>query len=77
MSGFASYDGTEISWRHPGDAVRGELDPMVTSAEVRAAAPAFNDAAVAVQSGASHFPWIDGPAPFAATIGSFLKGVPQ
>jgi pimeloyl-ACP methyl ester carboxylesterase len=50
----------------------GELDPMVTPAVVRKAAPVFNDAAVAVQPGASHFPWIDGPAAFAAAVGSFL-----
>jgi len=50
----------------------GELDPMVTPAMARAAAPVFNDAAVAVQPGASHFPWVDGPAAFAASVGSFL-----
>lgn len=50
----------------------GELDPMVTPAMVRAAAPVFSDATVAVQPGASHFPWIDGPAAFAAAAGSFL-----
>jgi pimeloyl-ACP methyl ester carboxylesterase len=50
----------------------GELDPMVTPGMVRAAAPAFSDATVAVQPGASHFPWIDGPAAFAAAAGSFL-----
>lgn len=55
----------------------GELDPMVTPAMVRAAAPAFNDAAVTVQHGASHFPWIDGPAAFAEATGSFLKDTPQ
>lgn len=51
----------------------GELDPMVTPAVVRAAAPVFNDAAVTVQHGASHFPWIDGPAAFAGAISSFLN----
>jgi proline iminopeptidase len=51
----------------------GELDPMVTPAVVRAAAPAFNDAAVVVQPGAAHFPWVDAPAAFAAAIGSFLS----
>jgi proline iminopeptidase len=55
----------------------GELDPMVTPAMVRAAAPVFNDAAVTVQRGASHFPWIDGPAAFAEAIGSFLKEAPH
>jgi pimeloyl-ACP methyl ester carboxylesterase len=46
---------------------------MVTPAMVRAAAPVFSDAAVTVQRGASHFPWIGGPAAFAEAIGSFLK----
>ena len=50
----------------------GELDPMVTPAVVRAAAPVFSDATVVVQPGASHFPWVDGPAAFAAAVGSFL-----
>jgi pimeloyl-ACP methyl ester carboxylesterase len=51
----------------------GELDPMVTPAVVRAAAPVFSDATVVVQPGASHFPWVDGPAAFAAAVGSFLS----
>lgn len=51
----------------------GELDPMVTPAVVRAAAPVFSGATVAVQPGAAHFPWIDGPAAFTAAIGSFLN----
>jgi len=50
----------------------GELDPTVTPAVVRAAAPAFGDATVAVQPGAAHFPWVDGPAAFASAAGSFL-----
>jgi pimeloyl-ACP methyl ester carboxylesterase len=50
----------------------GELDPVVTPAVVRAAAPVFSDATVVVQPGASHFPWVDGPAAFAAALGSFL-----
>jgi pimeloyl-ACP methyl ester carboxylesterase len=50
----------------------GALDPMVTPAEVQEAAPLFNDAAVVVQPGAAHFPWVDDPAAFAAAIGSFL-----
>lgn len=50
----------------------GELDPMVTPALVREAAPLFNDATVVVQPGASHFPWIDDPAAFVAAITSFL-----
>ena len=50
----------------------GELDPVATPAVVQAAAPVFSNAAVAVQPGASHFPWIDGPAAFAAAVGPFL-----
>ena len=51
----------------------GEMDPMVTPALVREAASLFRDATVVVQPGASHFPWIDEPAAFAAAIGSFLN----
>jgi proline iminopeptidase len=54
----------------------GEVDPMVTPAAVREAAPLFNDATVVVQPGAAHFPWIDGPAAFAAAVGSFLSQPP-
>lgn len=50
----------------------GDLDPMVTPAVVREAAPLFNDATVVVQPGAAHFPWVDDPAAFAAAVGSFL-----
>jgi pimeloyl-ACP methyl ester carboxylesterase len=50
----------------------GDLDPMVTPAVVREAAPLFNDATVAVQPEAAHFPWVDDPAAFAGAIGSFL-----
>jgi len=50
----------------------GELDPLVTPAMMRRAAPLFNDATVVVQPGASHFPWIDDPAAFGAAIGQFL-----
>jgi pimeloyl-ACP methyl ester carboxylesterase len=42
----------------------------------RQAAPLFNDATVVVQPGAGHFPWIDGPAAFAAAVGSFLSPPP-
>jgi pimeloyl-ACP methyl ester carboxylesterase len=51
----------------------GAEDPMVPPAEVREAAPLFNDATVVVQPGAGHFPWVDGPAAFAAAVGSFLS----
>ena len=50
----------------------GELDPMVTSAVLREAAPLFNDARVVLQAQAAHFPWVDDPGAFAAAIGSFL-----
>ena len=50
----------------------GELDPMVTSAALREAAPLFNDARVVVQPEAAHFPWVDHPRAFAANIASFL-----
>jgi proline iminopeptidase len=48
----------------------GALDPIATPAVVREAAPLFNDATVAVQPHAAHFPWIDARAAFAATITS-------
>jgi proline iminopeptidase len=50
----------------------GDLDPMVTPDMVRAAAPLFGDAAVVVQPGAGHFPWVDDPAAFAGSVGPFL-----
>jgi proline iminopeptidase len=50
----------------------GDLDPTVTPALVRQAAPLFNDATVVVQRGASHFPWIDDPVAFAAATRQFL-----
>jgi len=51
----------------------GALDPMVTPAIVREAAPLFNGATVVVQPGAAHFPQVDGPAAFTAAITSFLS----
>ena len=51
----------------------GDLDPLVTPGMVREAAPLFGEAAaVVVQNGAGHFPWMDDPASFAAAITSFL-----
>lgn len=50
----------------------GAADPMVTPAMARAAAQAFSDAAVVVQQGAGHFPWVDDPAGFAAAVNTFL-----
>jgi proline iminopeptidase len=55
----------------------GEIDPMVTPAAVREAAPVFSDATVVVQPGAAHFPWIDDRAAFAAAVGSFLSQPPE
>jgi proline iminopeptidase len=50
----------------------GGLDPIVTSALLREAAPLFNDAHIVVQAEAAHFPWVDDPRAFAAAIGAFL-----
>jgi pimeloyl-ACP methyl ester carboxylesterase len=50
----------------------GAVDPMVTPAEAREAAPVFSDAKIVVQSGAGHFPWVDDPAGFAAAVSAFL-----
>jgi pimeloyl-ACP methyl ester carboxylesterase len=50
------------------------MDPMVTPAMVREAAPLFGDADVVVQPETAHFPWVDDPAAFAAAVGSFLSG---
>jgi pimeloyl-ACP methyl ester carboxylesterase len=50
----------------------GALDPMVTPAMVREAAPLFGGATVVIQSGAGHFPWLDDPAAFAGAVDSFL-----
>lgn len=54
----------------------GDVDPMVTPAMVRRAAPLFNDATVVVQRGAGHFPWVDDPTAFAGAVGSFLRRSP-
>jgi proline iminopeptidase len=51
----------------------GGLDPLVTPAMVREAAPLFNDATVVVQPAAGHFPWVDDPETFAAAVRSFLS----
>jgi proline iminopeptidase len=49
-----------------------DLDPLVTPAMARQAAPLFRDATVVVQPGAGHFPWVDDPAAFAAAMAPFL-----
>jgi proline iminopeptidase len=51
----------------------GDPDPMVTPAMVAEVARLFRDAAVVVQPGAAHFPWVEDPAAFAAAVGSFLS----
>jgi proline iminopeptidase len=53
----------------------GDLDPLVTPAMARDAAPVFNDASLVVQPGAGHFPWVDDGPAFADVLGSFLGGV--
>lgn len=50
----------------------GEWDALVTPASVQEAAGVFTDATVVVQPEAAHFPWVDDPAAFAATITEFL-----
>jgi pimeloyl-ACP methyl ester carboxylesterase len=54
----------------------GDVDPIVTPAMVRQAAPLFNDATVVIQRGAAHFPWVDDPTAFAGAVGSFLRRPP-
>jgi pimeloyl-ACP methyl ester carboxylesterase len=49
----------------------GDTDPLVPPAAVYQAAPLFNGAAVVVQPGAGHFPWLDDPAAFTAAIRAF------
>jgi pimeloyl-ACP methyl ester carboxylesterase len=51
----------------------GDMDPLVTPAMVRKAAPLLGDATVIVQPGAGHFPWVDDPAAFTAAVSSFLQ----
>ena len=48
----------------------GDLDPIATPTVVREAAPLLNHATVVTQPHVAHFPWIDDPAAFAATISS-------
>jgi pimeloyl-ACP methyl ester carboxylesterase len=50
----------------------GELDPFVTAGAVGAGAAEFSDAVVVVQPEAGHYPWIDDPAAFTATLAGFL-----
>jgi pimeloyl-ACP methyl ester carboxylesterase len=50
----------------------GDMDPLVTPAMVRKAAPLLGDATVIVQPRAGHFPWVDDPAAFTAAVSPFL-----
>jgi|SRR5579875_309034 len=50
----------------------GEFDPTVPPAVAAEAAPLFNGAAVVVQPGAGHFPWVDDPAAFRTAMEAFL-----
>ncbi|MFC7304438.1 alpha/beta fold hydrolase [Streptomyces monticola] len=53
----------------------GEVDlaaPPSTTAEFGKLFPNSESAAVVVQPGAGHFPWLDDPGHFAATVGAFL-----
>ena len=49
----------------------GEVDPMVPPAVLEQAAPLFPDPTVVIQGAAAHFPWLDDPAAFAATVSAF------
>ncbi|MFC5664320.1 alpha/beta fold hydrolase [Kitasatospora misakiensis] len=52
----------------------GELDLWPTAASAAEAASLFPHAALAVQPGAGHYPWLDDPAAFTATVETFLRG---
>ncbi|MFD1074311.1 alpha/beta fold hydrolase [Longispora fulva] len=54
--------------------VVGEHDIWPTREAVRALADLFGNADLVVLPGAGHFPWVDDPAAFAATVASFLTG---
>lgn len=51
----------------------GEYDLNSPPGPVSRLAALFPDAVFAVQPGAGHYPWIDDPEPFAATVGDFLS----
>ncbi|MFJ4094309.1 alpha/beta fold hydrolase [Kitasatospora sp. NPDC089913] len=50
----------------------GELDLWPTAASATAAAALFPDVTLAVQPGGGHYPWLDDPAAFTATVEDFL-----
>jgi pimeloyl-ACP methyl ester carboxylesterase len=54
----------------------GEYDIWPTCTAVRALAALFRDVHVAVLVRAGHFPWIDDPASFVATVHDFLARRP-
>lgn len=51
----------------------GDVDPAVAPRQVNEAAPLFADATVVIQSGASHFPWVDDPGAFADAVNAYLS----
>ena len=53
--------------------VAGEYDIWPTSASVRELAALFTNADLALLPETGHFPWVDAPASFAATVGEFLN----
>ncbi len=50
----------------------GEVDPGAPPSAVRAFADLFPDAACTQQPGAGHYPWLDDPDAFVATVSGFL-----
>jgi proline iminopeptidase len=50
----------------------GDLDWIITPAMAGDFAGLFPDARLVVQTGAAHYPWLDGPAGFVATVAEFL-----
>ncbi|MER5636516.1 alpha/beta hydrolase [Kitasatospora sp. NPDC002227] len=53
----------------------GELDLWPTTKSAADAASLFPDVVLAVQPGAGHYPWLDDPQAFAATVESFLSAI--
>ena len=56
--------------------IAGELDMSIPAPVVAAFADLFPNAGLHVQSGAGHFPWLDDPARFTATVRAFLAEPP-
>lgn len=57
--------------------VVGEHDIWPTATAVRELAARLSGADVAVLAGAGHFPWVDTPAEFVATVAAFLSAPPR